>query len=224
MPFCHQCGTEVQEDDRFCIKCGVVQQEEHRQTVSSSEGSFSVQSEREQPVSGQSLNYKGVGIRFIAQLVDAVICLILYGIIGSITASIVGGKTPDGFAIEGTAAVIVQALTVLFSIFYFALFEAFWNGQTLGKKVTRIQVVNEDGSAIDLGTALIRNVLRPVDAFCFYLVAAISVWMSPRKQRIGDRVAQTCVVKKQSVPGNKAKKAGKVKFSNKDDVFISDID
>jgi hypothetical protein len=36
--------------------------------------------------------------------------------------------------------------------------------------------------------------LRIVDAFLFYLVAAIAVWSSPKRQRIGDRAAATVVV------------------------------
>jgi uncharacterized RDD family membrane protein YckC len=38
-------------------------------------------------------------------------------------------------------------------------------------------------------------VLRIVDGIVFYLVAAIAVWTSDRKQRIGDRVAGTIVIR-----------------------------
>jgi hypothetical protein len=36
--------------------------------------------------------------------------------------------------------------------------------------------------------------LRIVDALLFYLVAAIAVWSSPKRQRIGDHAAATVVV------------------------------
>lgn len=197
MPFCRQCGTEVQLKDLFCAKCG------EQQTSVPQGTQEAVSLSRDEHSLIQDLHYKGVGIRFVAQLVDAVICLIILVIMGSIVASMVGGTTPDGFEITGTPAVVAQVLTGLLSILYFSLLEAYWNGQTLGKKITRIQVLNEDGTNIDLATALIRNTLRVVDVFGFYLVAAISVWMSPRKQRIGDRFAQTCVVKKRVTPGDK---------------------
>jgi uncharacterized RDD family membrane protein YckC len=224
--FCHKCGAEVALDDLFCSKCGA------QKKAASPAGREGVRSSIDSGINSdiglqptiQKLDYKGVGIRFIAQVIDGVICLIIFGILVSTMSSMLGTTSPDGFELVGTPAVIAQALTVFFSIIYFSLLEAYWGGQTLGKKVTGIQVVNEDGSAIDLGTAFIRNIIRPIDAFCVYLVAAVSIWLSPRKQRIGDRVARTCVVKKQSVPGNKTKKVRKAKFTTKDNVFVSDID
>ncbi len=189
MTFCHRCGTDVQPDDFFCTKCG-----EKKRTAQQAPEAVSPVIGEQAPV--QDLHYKGVGIRFVAQLVDGAICLLLLFVIGSTVAPMVGGTTSDGFELTGAPAVVVQVLTGLFSILYFSFLEAYWNGQTLGKKITGIQVLNQDGTSIDLSTALIRNILRIVDAFGFYLVAAISVWMSPRKQRIGDRVAGTCVVKK----------------------------
>ena len=199
MGFCHQCGTEVQPDDIFCSRCGEKQKTVRRKT----QAAFGPGHDGR--ISAQGLRYKGVGIRCIAQLVDGMICLLILFIVGSTVAPLVGGTTPDGFEVSGTPAVFIQLLTTLLSILYFSFLEAYWNGQTLGKKITGIQVLKEDGTSIDLSTALIRNVLRIIDAFGFYLVAAISVWMSPRKQRIGDRVAKTCVAEKRVLPASTAR-------------------
>ena len=199
MGFCHQCGTEVQPDDIFCRRCGVKQK-----TISYKKEAIA-SNDVEEETSVQHLDYKGVGIRCIAQLVDGMICLLILFIVGSTVAPLVGGTTPDGFEMTGTPAVVVQLLTGLFSILYFTFLEAYWNGQTLGKKLTGIQVLNEDGTSIDFSTALTRNVLRIIDAFGFYLVAALSVWLSKRKQRIGDRVAKTYVVQKRVFPGSMAR-------------------
>ena len=67
--------------------------------------------------------------------------------------------------------------------------------QTVGKIVTKIKVVREDGGEIDISTAFIRNILRIVDGLFVYLVGAILIWRSSKKQRLGDMIAKTVVVK-----------------------------
>jgi uncharacterized RDD family membrane protein YckC len=69
-------------------------------------------------------------------------------------------------------------------------------GATLGKLAVGLRVTLEDGSRLDWRASLIRNLLRIVDGFAFYLVGAVLVWTSPRRQRLGDRVAATLVVQR----------------------------
>ena len=49
---------------------------------------------------------------------------------------------------------------------------------------------------VTFGAALVRNLLRLVDALFFYLVGAIFALASPRGQRLGDRAAHTLVVRR----------------------------
>jgi uncharacterized RDD family membrane protein YckC len=137
-----------------------------------------------------------VGIRFVAQLIDGVLLLVFYFVAGYYVASQVGGLTPDGFELKGAPAFLVMGLSLFAWLAYLTLLEAFWHGQSLGKKLTGIRVAKVDGAPIGFTEALVRNVLRVVDGLIFYLVGAILVWRSPRKQRLGDRVAGTVVVKK----------------------------
>ena len=61
-------------------------------------------------------------------------------------------------------------------------------GQTVGKMAVRIKVVREDGTKIDYTDAVVRNVLRIIDLipyFIPYLLGAILIWMSDKKQRLG---------------------------------------
>ncbi|MBA4395443.1 MAG: hypothetical protein C0407_17980, partial [Desulfobacca sp.] len=204
MKFCHKCGTHLEEGDRFCPNCG--------QMVRGLEGTapdipYPVSKHSEFPGgSSESLDYKGVGVRFVAQLVDLIIVLVFFLIAGNITAGLAGGKTAEGFEMHGTPALVVVFLTSLFGLAYFVLLESFWNGQTLGKKLTAIQVVREDGGPIDFSAAVIRNILRVVDGLVFYLVGAILIWRSPIKQRLGDRIAHTVVIKtSQSNTSNRKK-------------------
>jgi uncharacterized RDD family membrane protein YckC len=43
--------------------------------------------------------------------------------------------------------------------------------------------------------SLVRSLLRIIDGLFVYLVGAILVWRSDMKQRFGDRVAKTVVVR-----------------------------
>ncbi len=79
---------------------------------------------------------------------------------------------------------------------YGALFEAFWNGQTIGKRVAGIRVLSKDGQPISGFQAVLRNVLRVADAqpFLLYLVGLCAATMNRRFQRLGDLAARTIVV------------------------------
>jgi uncharacterized RDD family membrane protein YckC len=93
-------------------------------------------------------------------------------------------------------AVATRALIALIIYFlYFTLLEGH-NGQTVGKMAVKIKVVKEaDGSPIDYGEAAVRTILRVIDGLFLYLIGAILIRSSDEKQRLGDRVAHTVVVK-----------------------------
>lgn len=93
---------------------------------------------------------------------------------------------------------IALIVTIMFVVFfgYFIAFEAFWNGQTPGKKLLGIRVVRDGGYPIDLAGSFIRNVIRIGEfALGFYAVSAISALMSPENKRLGDVAAGTIVVR-----------------------------
>ena len=79
--------------------------------------------------------------------------------------------------------------------FYPVLFELLMRGQTPGKKLLSIAVVNDDLSPVTLGTSLVRNLLRTVDFLpLFYLVGVITMLTNRRFQRLGDLAAGTLVI------------------------------
>ena len=69
-------------------------------------------------------------------------------------------------------------------------------GQTVGKKICKIKVIKENSEPCDLHASFIRNILRIVDGIGIYLVGAILILRSNKKQRLGDRLARTVIVKK----------------------------
>lgn len=151
---------------------------------------------------GGSLNlqaeaFVGVGRRFLALLIDIVILYAINYFIaksfgGTATTDMTGGMSSD-FNLQGPAALIVMILDLA----YYVVMEG-TIGATVGKLVFGIRVRMADGSKASMGASLIRNLLRIVDAIPYlipYLLAAILVWTSPTKQRLGDRAAKTVVVK-----------------------------
>ena len=88
-------------------------------------------------------------------------------------------------------------LIFLFAIewLYPVLFELLMRGQTPGKKVLGIAVVNDDLSPVTLGTSLLRNLLRTVDFLpLFYLGGVVTMLCNRRFQRLGDLAAGTLVI------------------------------
>ncbi len=130
----------------------------------------------------------GVGLRFVAILIDTIIL----GIVGWLIAIPFGSATSTGFNLQGAPGL----LFFLVAIGYYIGLEA-TKGATLGKMVMGLRVVKlADGAAISWKEAVIRNLLRIIDGLFFYLVGAIIVWVSKNKQRLGDIAGGTIVVKK----------------------------
>jgi uncharacterized RDD family membrane protein YckC len=131
--------------------------------------------------------FAGVGIRFVALLLDGIISGVVIGILNFIL----------GFAMQDNpmgASSIGGSLGGLLIIIYFLYMEA-TQGATFGKKILGLRIVKEDGSPIGWRESIIRNLLRIIDGLLAYIVGAIFIWTSPRKQRFGDKAAHTVVIK-----------------------------
>jgi uncharacterized RDD family membrane protein YckC len=92
------------------------------------------------------------------------------------------------------------------SWFYGGLFETLWNGQTPGKRMLRLRVVTVDGQPINALQAVLRNLLRAVDALPVLPIVGVDIYLplytlgllaaaaNPRFQRLGDLVCDTMVI------------------------------
>lgn len=82
-------------------------------------------------------------------------------------------------------------------IFYPMITEWLWDGQTLGKRVFGLRVMDERGLALRPGQIILRNLMRTVDSLplFLYLVGGVAAVVSRRCQRLGDLVAGTIVVR-----------------------------
>jgi uncharacterized RDD family membrane protein YckC len=137
-------------------------------------------------IPSEGREYRGIGIRLVSLIIDNIIIGIIIGVIG--------GMVGFGMMNQKMAPWWVGLLYFIIYIGYFVLLEGS-RGQTIGKIITKIKVVGEDGKPIDMNQALIRNLLRIIDGLFAYLVGAFLIWRSDKKQRLGDRIAKTVVVK-----------------------------
>jgi uncharacterized RDD family membrane protein YckC len=76
-----------------------------------------------------------------------------------------------------------------------AWFEAVWGGQTPGKRLFGIAVLNDDGTPLRWPGALTRNLLRAVDFLPFlYGIGLVAMLLNRDFKRLGDLAAGTVVV------------------------------
>jgi len=131
----------------------------------------------------------GLGTRFAAWAVD--FCIVLF-------ISLVG------LAVSACFLPFLGAGPVMFAlVFGFAAFELypivmeFRDGATIGKRIVGIHVISHDGLPIDLGQAVIRNLVRAVDFLTpLYLFGGTVSLMNRHHRRLGDLAAGTVVVRK----------------------------
>ncbi|MFN0110114.1 MAG: RDD family protein [Blastocatellia bacterium] len=148
-----------------------------------------------------------MGNRFIACAIDHVIqivAIVLTGFLAfklSVSVREVGDKVVNGFS-QGSLWIIALAILVGFALLfgYFVFFETIWSGQTPGKRLLKLRVIQQDGRPITFFSALSRNMLRLMDMqpFGFYSIGIVSVFASEQAKRLGDFVANTVVVKERS--------------------------
>lgn len=96
----------------------------------------------------------------------------------------------------GFGVMVITLVEFAIGFAYSALLEGFWNGQTIGKRLFHLRVIDQDGLPLKMEQAWVRNLMRVFDALPFaYLFGGLSVLTSPLMQRFGDRVAGTLVVR-----------------------------
>jgi uncharacterized RDD family membrane protein YckC len=84
------------------------------------------------------------------------------------------------------------------SVGYGIALEWRWRGQTIGKRLLGLRVIDAHGLRLHLPQIVLRNLIRLVDALpLLYLVGGIACFFSRNGQRLGDLAANTIVVSHQ---------------------------
>lgn len=149
--------------------------------------------------------------RGVAQLIDyAAYFVILFGIAYVYFVAV----NPRG---SEEALTILAFLSLLA---YNTLFEAYWNGQTIGKRVTGIKVVDRHGADPSLKQALIRNIPSavPIGGTLAVIAALVAMASTDLRQRNFDIFADTYVVAKRGQAASERRSAdddsGTYEFQN----------
>lgn len=146
-------------------------------------------------LAGLGSRFLAVSIDFIIQLTVAIALLFLISLAGNRSTEIAAALHINAKQLASLFLALFSILSFLIFFGYFMAFEAFWNGQTPGKRLLGIRVVRDGGYPIDLGSSVLRNLIRVIEAFIAYLPAAISALVSPQNKRLGDLAAGTIVVR-----------------------------
>ncbi len=140
----------------------------------------------------------GIGSRFVALLLDTLIqagVVLAAGLVLAVLFAALG-RHGDMLSLAGKWF-IAFVLFAFFLLFwgYFSLFEAFWHGQTPGKRVMKLRVIKDSGRGVTLFESLARNLLRIVDYLPgLYLAGVVTMLANKRNKRLGDLAAGTLVI------------------------------
>jgi uncharacterized RDD family membrane protein YckC len=153
----------------------------------------------------------GLGSRMLAVAIDHVAVLLLLGVaaIAGVILAIVLGFFTAGFGLLLFGGPLLALVLLAFFLIYFGYFVFFeWRrgGQTPGKRLMNLRVIDERGLNIGPFQAVVRNLVRIVDVFPlmlamnyvslgFYGVGGTVALCSPRWKRLGDWAAGTVVVR-----------------------------
>jgi uncharacterized RDD family membrane protein YckC len=127
--------------------------------------------------------------RFIAVTVDTFAIWSLMSILSVAVALL-------GLISQELAIAFNVLLYFVLSIGYYILLEMLWRGQTLGKRMMKLRVIDANGLKLKPSQFVLRNLLRFVDSLpVLYFVGGLCALVSPRSQRLGDLAAGTVVVR-----------------------------
>lgn len=105
---------------------------------------------------------------------------------------------PFTLAPDAIQAVIIVSYFVL-GIGYFMFLEYAWGGQTVGKRVMKIRVIDAYVQQLTTQQIIVRNLLRVVDMLpVFYSLGGIVAMANRKFQRLGDIAASTIVIRSRS--------------------------
>lgn len=130
--------------------------------------------------------------RILAFLLD----LLSMGLITGILAFVLFGV----LKMTGTLEIIGNIIIGSVFLFYSLLFEYFNNGQSIGKRIMKLQVIKITGEKASFYDYAGRWIFRILDIyFSLGAIAAMLIASSARAQRIGDIVSNTSVIRLESL-------------------------
>jgi uncharacterized RDD family membrane protein YckC len=131
--------------------------------------------------------------RMLAFSIDLLIVVTGYFVLLSVVVSVYKGLGSSG---ERLWYIFYVLSPISGFLLYQFLSETLANGQSWGKKIMGIKVVRVDGLEPSLSDYFLRAVFQLVDSlFSLGIVGALLISSSPKNQRLGDRTANTTVIR-----------------------------
>jgi uncharacterized RDD family membrane protein YckC len=142
----------------------------------------------------------GLASRFMAEIVDAALILLIVG--AMIAVAVLAG---------GTAGLVIFSVAVgglmMISVVFHVAFEVLAGGRTPGKRLNGLRVVMDGGEPVGLRASAVRNLVRLLEGPpLFYVPAIVSILATRRNQRLGDLAAGTLVVREPRGPGRRRRR------------------
>lgn len=132
-------------------------------------------------------DYAGLVQRAVALIIDQI--LIGVALVVLIFAGVLSTSMSAG------AVIAIMGVQWVLWLVYFTFFEGS-SGQTIGKRFMNIRVISADGSDLSYTQALVRSLLRIVDSLpTLYILGIILVIVTRERQRLGDMVAGSVVIR-----------------------------
>jgi uncharacterized RDD family membrane protein YckC len=130
-----------------------------------------------------------VMLRIIAQILDLIVIFTYMWVITLLFARALFSGSTD-------VVMLVMWLFMLPVIFYSFMMEALFAGQTPGKMILGMRVLNLNGDNATLSELFMRWMFRMVDiVFSFGMLGVIVALSNEKTQRLGDVLANTVVIK-----------------------------
>ena len=136
------------------------------------------------------LEFAGVGNRILACLIDTLISYLSMGVlfVACYYLDRAIGTLPLAATVRLIITVIVTVVAWIASFIiyfgYFIYFEIAWQGQTPGKKIAGIRVIEQNGQPVSRSSVLIRNLLRTVDEGIL-LIGLLVMIVDRNERRLG---------------------------------------
>jgi len=136
----------------------------------------------------------GLGSRAAAHLIDGVI-LTVVNLLLFLGWSLLSNLTGEQLWSFDYAFAVLIAAAVLLNVGYLIGTETLMGGQTPGKRLMGLRVLQNNGQSATVLSIVIRNLFRLIDMLPYcYFIGSVTVLASARDKRLGDMVAGTIVV------------------------------
>jgi uncharacterized RDD family membrane protein YckC len=146
------------------------------------------------------LELAGIGNRVYAYVVDSLLSvalMLLVGLACFFIAAVMGPALKNS-SLGAWVMFSIFGLTILaeFAIYfgYFIYFEGTWQGQSPGKRLAQIRVIEQNGQPVGWPAVFIRNLVRVVDVGMAVIGVLVMV-IDRHERRLGDFAAGTLVIR-----------------------------